>query len=79
MTNDLITPREAARLLVCHLATIYRYLLTGKLAGIRRAGGHWLIERSAVLALLVPVRPTQREKAIDDRIAATLRRAGFTL
>jgi excisionase family DNA binding protein len=83
--EDLITPRQAAKLLHCHIATVYRYVLQGKLPCWRRAQCHHLVSRRDVLALFEPVvvervalPPTKR--AVEARRRHTnevLRRAGF--
>lgn len=55
LPDDLITPRQAARLLRCHIATLHRWIQTGKLPAWRRGGERYLVSESAVLALVEPV------------------------
>lgn len=50
--SDLITAKAAARLLLCNVHTIYRYIKSGQLKGYRRAGSRWYVSRAAALALL---------------------------
>jgi hypothetical protein len=54
--DDLIGMKTAARLAGVHLATCYRWALSGKLAAWRRCG-HWFTSRSAVRDLFRPVPP----------------------
>ncbi len=51
-----MTPKEVARMMNCHVGTIYRWVLTGKLKALRRAGpkGRYLIREVDALALLQP-------------------------
>jgi hypothetical protein len=53
--DDLLTPREAAALAKCSLATLYRYLA----AGLRtwKRGGRRFVSRADVLGLFRPVQP----------------------
>lgn len=53
--DDLITPKEAARLLRCHLASVYRWIGEGKLAAWKRLGHRILVSHAAVERLLQPV------------------------
>jgi excisionase family DNA binding protein len=55
--QDLVTPREAARQLKVHLATIYRWILSGALPAWRRGQNRYMVSRAAVAAMLQPVRP----------------------
>jgi excisionase family DNA binding protein len=50
--DDLITAKAAARLLMCDVHTIYRYIKSEKLKGYRRAGSRWYVSRSAALSLM---------------------------
>jgi len=52
--DDLITPLQAAQLLGVHLATIYRYILDGRLPAWRLAGTRFKLSRVQVLGLLQP-------------------------
>jgi hypothetical protein len=49
---DLATPKVAARLLRCHLATVYRFLLSGNPTGYKR-GGRWYVSLADVRRLFV--------------------------
>lgn len=86
MSNDLITPGEAAqRLGVCQ-QTIYRWILRGKLAAQKRADTRYLVRQADVEALLAPVRPQKRikiesnkgRKLRDQRTAEILAKAGLS-
>jgi len=50
---DLIRTREAARLMHCHIATVFRWALSGRLRSWRR-GRAVLVSRADVLAVLGP-------------------------
>jgi excisionase family DNA binding protein len=51
---DLITPKEAAKLVKVHLATLYRFLADGRLPCWTRAGTRKFVSRAAVLGLFAP-------------------------
>lgn len=56
---DLLGPRAAARLLGCHLSTLYRMIHDGRLRAWRLGGTHLRVSRADALALLEPVTPWQ--------------------
>ncbi len=65
--DDLISPRAAARLLSCHVATIHRWIGRGKLRAWTRGENRRLLSRADVLGLLVPHVPgVQTPGRIDD-------------
>ena len=55
LPDDLMTPREAAKLLRCHLSCIHRWIQKGKLPAWRVNGERYLVSRAALLALVTPV------------------------
>lgn len=59
--DDLITPGQAARLMKCSIASIYRWCLSGRLPFVKRVGRR-LIRRTDLLALLVPGEPRRKEQ-----------------
>lgn len=81
--TDLIPAARAARILGCHLATVHRWVLSGRLPGWRRLG-RWLVSEADARALLVPVDaeapPRPRTAAVGRRgyeeAVAALRRLG---
>jgi excisionase family DNA binding protein len=58
LPDDLITPKEVARLLKVHVSTVYRWCLSGRLPSYRRAGCRFLIRLADVRSLLQPVQPS---------------------
>lgn len=58
--NDLITPREAARLLRAHISLIYRCVQDGRLRAWRVAGSRYAVSKADVLALVQEVRARPR-------------------
>lgn len=48
----LYTTREAQELLKVSQRTLYRYLKSGELKGVKIAGGKWRIPESSVVAFL---------------------------
>lgn len=75
--DDLIRPSRAARILDCHVNTVYRWVLTGKLPGWRTPGGGYLVRESDVRACLVPhvpaAAPRGERQARSAAAAATAR------
>lgn len=53
--TDLLTPREAARLVKAHLSTVHRWIHTGKLRAYRRGPHRYLVSQADLEALLRPV------------------------
>ena len=60
LPDDLIRPRDAARLLRCHVSMVYRAIQDGRLAAYRIAGSRYAVSEAAVLALVQQVRPKAR-------------------
>lgn len=58
--DDVLTTKQAAKLLGIDLVTCYRWMLKGKLPAWRRVG-RLVTTRRAVQALLVPVRVPKGE------------------
>jgi excisionase family DNA binding protein len=82
--DDLITPREAARLVRCHVSAVYRWLHRGQLQGYRRGPFRFLVRKADVLAMLSPVheeRPAPEKPKVDsaevEAIKARLRKQGL--
>jgi excisionase family DNA binding protein len=76
MTNpgDYISTRHAARILDCHINTVRRLLIQGKLEG-RKIGGRRKVYRPALEAMLEPVPSTApaaevTSRSIDAQLAA---------
>ena len=57
MPKDLIKPSCAARYLSVHIATIYRWIQTGRLRSYRVGQSRYLLARADVMALVEPVEP----------------------
>jgi excisionase family DNA binding protein len=66
--EDLITTKEARRLMKTSLCTIYRWVLSGKLRGWKRVG-RVMVSRSELLALLQPM-PVKPKPAPQPRPVA---------
>lgn len=85
MSENLLTPREAAARLGCSTATVYRWILSGKLPAVTRGGTRYLVRPADVLALLTPVRPARvvrparkrGQKLRERRAREVLRAAGL--
>lgn len=84
--SDLITTKEAARVANnTHIATIRRWIHSGKLKGYRLAGYQFLVSRADVLNLIQPhvkhkpaAPPTKREMTQrQKRTRDTLEREGM--
>ena len=50
-TTELLTLREAAKLLRVSRKTVYRYLSEGKLPGLKTPGGVWRVKADSVHSL----------------------------
>ena len=50
--TDLITPKQASRILRVHLSTIYRFVMTKRLPAWKRAGNRYMVRRSDVEGLM---------------------------
>jgi hypothetical protein len=82
--DDLIEMRAAARAAKCHLATAYRWVLSGRLRSWKRAGRRF-VSRAELLALFIPVPPGPGAKHVpgptrqqqERETAATLRKYGM--
>lgn len=62
LPEDLITPKQASRLLGVHVSTIHRWVDTGRLKGYRRATCRKLVRQSDVEALIVPIKVVEVER-----------------
>jgi excisionase family DNA binding protein len=65
--TDLISPREAAKLLRTGVSTVYRFIQDRRLRSWKRAHTRYLVSRREVLALFVeevpPPLPSKRPRA----------------
>lgn len=57
LPEDLITPREAARLLHLHVSAVYRMVMRGRIRAWKRGTSRYLLSRQEVMALLAPEPP----------------------
>ena len=57
LPNDLITPREAARLVRAHVSTVYRWIHGGELAAYRRGPNRFLVSKEDVEKMVSRVVP----------------------
>ena len=64
LPDDLIDTTEAARLLRCHVATVFRWILAGKLPGWRRGRRHF-VRRADVVAAWT--RPKEQPPKLESR------------
>jgi excisionase family DNA binding protein len=85
LPDDLLTPREAAKLARVSQATLYRWLQAGKMSSYDRLG-RLFVSRADVEAVYRPRRitktpeppPTPRARELRDRhTREVLERAGF--
>jgi excisionase family DNA binding protein len=53
--EEWLVPREVARMLRVNLGTVYRWILSGKLAAYRCGPSRYRVRREDALALLAPV------------------------
>jgi hypothetical protein len=83
--DDLIDARAVARLVRAHIATVYRWLLSGRLRAWKRCG-RLFASRAEALALFAPVQPRKAERLSPSRTERSraaeaaveeLRRQGF--
>jgi excisionase family DNA binding protein len=82
----LMTTNQAAKLLRVHLATVYRWVLSGKLPAWKR-GGRLVVRRADLDGLLTPVVPlrerprpgpsAKEQRAADAWTERVLREAGI--
>jgi excisionase family DNA binding protein len=86
LPDDLLTPRQAAKIMKTHTSTIIRWVLSGKLRGYRQAGTRYLISRRDLQAMLVPVVPdpevelprtASQEREAAEAAKARLRLRGY--
>jgi hypothetical protein len=62
LPEDLLDMKQAARLAKCHLASMYRYVFSGKLRGFKRVG-RWFVSAADVKALFHRHQPaSERER-----------------
>jgi hypothetical protein len=69
LPTDLIGMKEAAKAAHCHIASIHRWRLAGKLRAWRRAG-RYFVSRAELLALFEESGPRPKIKAVPRRSAA---------
>ena len=72
-TNQMLTPREAARLLGVSYPTIKQWILTGKLKTVQTPGGHHRVAQSTLKPFLVkdkskaPTESRERYRRVSGR------------
>lgn len=55
MLDQYLTPKQVAGKMQVHLATVHRWIATGKLRAYRRVGGRLLVREADLEGLIVPV------------------------
>lgn len=60
--DDLVTPKQAARLLRTHPSTVYRLISTGRLPAIQIGTARYHIREADLRGLLTPVRPRRVDR-----------------
>ena len=60
LPHDLIAPKDAARIAGCHVSTLLRWILHGRLRGYRKAGSRYLVSRADVEGVIAEVVPRRR-------------------
>jgi excisionase family DNA binding protein len=50
-----VTPKQVAARLQVHLATVHRWIVSGKLKAYRRMGSRYLINEEDIDTLIVPI------------------------
>ena len=86
--EDLISPHEAAKIVHCHVATIWRWVHQGKIRAWKRGGSRYLLSKADLLEQLEPVSPVRpfklrklasAESPGHRRAMEQLRRDGFAV
>lgn len=79
--DDLILPKEVARLHKVHVSTVHRWIRAGRLRAYKRAGHRVVVSKAAALAVLqqvVPKSPAPRDAAAAaGQAAARLAGMGY--
>lgn len=72
LPDDLITPKEAAKLIAVSTNTIYRWVEEGKLRAWRIAGSRYRLSARDVRGLVEEVEPAERVRtpSEDEQAAA---------
>lgn len=65
MTEELLSPSQAATIAECHNDTIRRAIEAGFLPALR-VGRNWIIKRADLEIWIVAGRPNRRRKSSDD-------------
>lgn len=78
ITNSMLTPREAARLLGISYPTIKQWILGGKLRSVKTPGGHHRIAESALKPFLSKdrQRPSEQSRERFRRVSGRNQLAG---
>ena len=78
MTNQMLTPREASRLLGISYPTIKQWILSGKLKTVQTPGGHHRIAQSTLRPFLQKdkSRPAERSRERYRRVSGRNQLAG---
>lgn len=84
LPDDLLTMKEASRICNnCHVNTIRRWILSGKIQGYRIGSRKMLVSKRDLLAIIRPITPTPmptvlngkehraREKWVDEVLKAS--------
>jgi molybdopterin-binding protein len=76
--NNLLTPREAARLMGISYTTIKKWILSGKLKTVRTAGGHHRVAESSLKPFLAKdeMGPEVQSRARYRRVSGRNQLAG---
>jgi len=78
MSPKYVTPKQIATRMQVHLATVHRWIATGKLKAFKRNGSRYLILESDVEQMLNPVQPIEIElcSTLASEHAAAMRKLG---
>jgi excisionase family DNA binding protein len=66
LPSDLITPKEAARLLRVHVSTVHRWIRDGRLHAYKRATERYLVRRADVEGMVREVVPLPEVTRLTD-------------
>jgi molybdopterin-binding protein len=77
-TSNMLTPREASRLIGVSYATIKQWILSGKLKSVQTPGGHHRVAESTLKPFLAKdkMRPTEESRERFRRVSGRNQLAG---